>query len=120
MLQESTEDAAPATFLFVVAATGQAARETTNGVLNLIDGSASLTVSSYNGQAFGDTADGVLNLVEGSSTATLLATALLLGALRLTFAASAFAVRRTVVVLGVTGLHGGRRAFGGCEEVEPE
>jgi hypothetical protein len=48
MLQEATDEATPVTFLFVVAAPGQATRETTNGVLDLVEGSSSLTVSSNN------------------------------------------------------------------------
>jgi hypothetical protein len=40
VLQEATEEATPAAFLFVVAAAGQAARETTNSILYLVERAA--------------------------------------------------------------------------------
>jgi hypothetical protein len=92
VLQEATEGATPATFLFVAAA-GQAARQTTNGILYLIDGAAATFTA---GKAPCEAAHCVLHLVERTAASTA---ALLLTFLRLLFAA--FAVGRTIVVLGI-------------------
>jgi hypothetical protein len=94
VLQEATEEATPATFLFVVAATGQAARETTNGVLYLVERAPTAFTA---GKPPCEAAHCVLHLVERAA-----ATLLLFAFLRLASAAfSPFAIGGTVVVLGV-------------------
>ena len=72
-LQETSGDTPAAiVVIFVVSATaGQAAGETANGVLHLVDGPASsFVISSDNGQAFGHAANGVLHLLDGAAAFT--------------------------------------------------
>src|SRR5215217_3789406 len=94
--------------LAALVAAGQPAGEAAHGVLHLVERTSALAT----GQPTGESTDGVLHLVERA------ATALLLFAFLLAFAA--FAIGGTVVVLGVAGLHGGRRALHGWEKIQPE
>src|SRR5215217_2703702 len=94
--------------LAALVAAGQPAGEAAHGVLHLVERTSALAT----GQPTGESTDGVLHLVERA------ATALLLFAFLLAFAA--FPIGGTVVVLGVAGLHGGRRALHGWKKIQPE